>query len=162
VANAAIPDSSNVIHACYHPQSNGSNTPLGVIDTAKTNGTCPNGDTTLTWNQTGPQGPAGATGATGAAGATGATGPAGPPGSPAPLTTTTVTYTNPLGFPAGNTADVTCPAGTTVTGGGYDAGNVPGTAVAASKPDGSNGWYAFQSGGPSGEQLTVYAICASS
>src|SRR5215469_13010899 len=74
-AYASIPDSGGVIHGCYKPQGNGSNAPLGVIDTALSNGHCPSGDTELTWNQTGPQGPQGVTGATGA---TGPQGPAGP------------------------------------------------------------------------------------
>jgi type VI secretion system secreted protein Hcp len=54
VAIAAIPSSSDgVIHACY--STTGS---LRVID-ADANQTCSTGETTLTWNQTGPQGPQG-------------------------------------------------------------------------------------------------------
>jgi hypothetical protein len=68
VAWASIPDSSGVIHGCYKPQGNGSNTALGVIDTALSGGHCPTGDTQLTWNQTGPQGPAGAQGPQGSPG----------------------------------------------------------------------------------------------
>jgi Collagen triple helix repeat (20 copies) len=92
-ASASIPDSAGVIHGCYKPTGNGSVSQLGVIDTALPGGTCPKGQTALSWNQAGPQGPAGATGpagppgpqgATGAAGATGPQGPAGPAGATGP------------------------------------------------------------------------------
>jgi hypothetical protein len=52
---AAIPDSGGVIHACY--KSNGA---LSVIDSATQ--TCAKNDTSINWNQTGPQGPAGSGG----------------------------------------------------------------------------------------------------
>jgi hypothetical protein len=52
IAMASIPDSGGVIHACYKPNANGSNAPLGVIDTARSGGHCPGGDKQLTWNQT--------------------------------------------------------------------------------------------------------------
>jgi hypothetical protein len=86
-ASASIPDSGGVIHGCYKPISNGSVSQLGVIDTALPGGTCPKGETALSWNQTGPQGPAGPVGATGATGLTGpegAVGPAGPQGPQGP------------------------------------------------------------------------------
>lgn len=86
-AFASIPDSGGVIHGCYKPKSDGSNAPLGVIDTALSGGSCPAGNSQLTWNQTGPQGPAGPTGATGPQGPTGdtgATGPQGPQGDTGP------------------------------------------------------------------------------
>lgn len=71
IASAAIPDSSGVIHACYKTPVPGHGTNLEVID-SENGGTCANGYSPVTWNQTGPQG------ATGATGATGPAGPAGP------------------------------------------------------------------------------------
>jgi hypothetical protein len=88
VAEAAVPAGVE-IHGCY--ATNGP--ALGLIGPAKgslrivdAGEKCHAGETTLTWNQIGPQGPAGPTGAagakgeTGATGATGATGPAGAQG----------------------------------------------------------------------------------
>jgi type VI secretion system secreted protein Hcp len=72
VAIAAIPSSSDgVIHACY---STGSTPPgaLRVID-ADANQTCSTGETTLTWNQTGPTGPPGPQGDPGPPGDTSGT-----------------------------------------------------------------------------------------
>jgi hypothetical protein len=59
VVQAAIPDPSGVIHACYRANGN-----LRLVD--KSN--CTSGETALTWNQTGPQGPAGAPGPAGTPG----------------------------------------------------------------------------------------------
>jgi hypothetical protein len=53
IALASIPDSSGVIHACYHPQSDGHASALSVIDTAGSHGQCPADQTELTWNQAG-------------------------------------------------------------------------------------------------------------
>jgi Collagen triple helix repeat (20 copies) len=61
--------------------------------------TCPQGDFSISWNQTGPQGPAGPAGAIGPRGATGATGPQGPQGD-----TGTTGATGPQG-PKGDTGD---------------------------------------------------------
>lgn len=78
--------SSAEIRACYKPGTDPAELKVLTSDKAS----CPSGDTTITWNQlgpqgpkgdTGPQGPKGATGATGEKGATGATGPAGPKGA---------------------------------------------------------------------------------
>lgn len=74
VAYASIP-TNGVISACY-TKSGGT---LRVID-ANT-GSCSSKETSLAWNQTGPQGPVGATGATGPAGSNGAVGPVGPAGA---------------------------------------------------------------------------------
>ena len=62
---AAIPDPSGAIHACY--RSNGN---LRLVDKSS----CTSSETALTWNQTGPQGPAGAPGPQ-------APGPQGQPGT---------------------------------------------------------------------------------
>ena len=93
---AAIPDSSGVIHGCY--QKNVGN--LRVIDPSAGD-SCRPSEIAISWSQTGPQGPTGATGPragptaegytadrcdwaagpTGPKGDTGATGPQGPPGA---------------------------------------------------------------------------------
>lgn len=102
-AYATIPDSGNVIHACY--DGKGGN--LRVIDAPSKS--CTKFEISLDWNQSGvagapgapgatgdtgpagpagpvgPVGPAGADGPAGPAGADGATGPAGPAGTPGPV-----------------------------------------------------------------------------
>lgn len=92
IAFASIPGANGVIYTCYS-RSGGA---LRVIDASVTQ--CKSGETSLNFNQTGPQGPAGpvgpqgqagpagpqgATGATGATGETGASGPAGAAGTSA-------------------------------------------------------------------------------
>jgi hypothetical protein len=72
VVQAAIPDPSGVIHACYRANGN-----LRLVD--KSN--CTSSEIALTWNQTGPQGPAGTPGPQGAPG------PQGQPGAPGPAST---------------------------------------------------------------------------
>lgn len=97
VAYASIPEPSGRINACYvtNPQLLGP--ARGTVRLVDTGEACRNGETPITWNQTGPQGPPGATGpagqqgpagergpvgATGPIGATGSEGPTGPPGPP--------------------------------------------------------------------------------
>jgi hypothetical protein len=83
IAYAQIPDSSDIIHACY-AKSGGA---LRVIDNTVTS--CKSTETSLGWNQAGPTGPAGPAGLQGPAGPQGPQGPAGPtgpqgePGTPA-------------------------------------------------------------------------------
>jgi hypothetical protein len=74
VAYATIPDGSGVIHGCYS-KSGGS---LRVIDVSVTN--CKGGETSLDWNNTGPQGPQGPQGQQGLQGPQGIQGPQGPAG----------------------------------------------------------------------------------
>jgi hypothetical protein len=71
IAWADIPD-SGVINGCYKTVGGS----LRVIDMSLGN-SCKVGETSLNWNQTGPQGPPGQKGDTGPAGPSG---PAGPPG----------------------------------------------------------------------------------
>src|SRR6476620_12226392 len=87
IAFASIPGGDGVIHACYS-RSGGA---LRVIDGSVTQ--CKSGETSLDFNQSGPQGPQGLQGPTGpqgmigspgAAGPVGATGPAGPVGPVGP------------------------------------------------------------------------------
>jgi hypothetical protein len=87
-AFGAIPGAGGVISGCYS-NTNGS---LRVID-AQAGGTCPAGQTALTWNQKGPTGPKGATGAKGPTGPTGPKGAAGlrgPTGLTGPAAATVV------------------------------------------------------------------------
>lgn len=164
IAMAAIPDSGGVIHGCYKPNSNGSNSALGVIDTVLSGGHCPTGDTALTWNQTGPQGPQGATGATGATGAQGPAGPSGMSGYQIVTAAPSSGYFSTIG--AAVVATVTCPAGEkAISGGGTTedtSGNIT-AAIADSAPlsDGS-GWrvtfYVPSNGSNSNDE--AYAVCA--
>jgi hypothetical protein len=148
IVRAAIPDASGVIHACY--KSNGD---LRVVDGAPD---CKNNETTLAWNQTGPQGAPGPQGIAGPQGPQGATGPAGPAGVSG--YEIIVTYGT---LPVNGTVAViaTCSAGKRVTGGGYLVPYVLDTAP-ASRPEGNNAWRVdFKSNGGSGT-AQAYAICA--
>jgi hypothetical protein len=147
VVQAAIPDPSGAIHACYRANGN-----LRLVD--KFN--CTSSETALTWDQTGPQGPAGAPGPQG---------PPGPQGQPsAPGSAGVAGYeimnthgTLPLNGSIVVTA--TCPAGKRVIAGGYVAPSVLDTA-SLSRPEGDSGWLVeFKSNGGTGE-ASVYAICA--
>lgn len=82
-AFAAIPGSGGVINGCYSTK----NGALSVVDSAAK---CPNGTSSITWNQTGPQGPAGP------AGPTGPTGPQGPAG---PSSVNWTQMVSPVGLP---------------------------------------------------------------
>jgi hypothetical protein len=141
----ATTGSSGTIYTACLSQGNHA---LYNITTDGTTPNCRGNDTTITWNQTGPQGaqgPAGVPGPQGAKGDTGAPGPAGPAG-PAGLTGDTGA-TGPQGpqgpqGPAGPTMHVetiwstiaftpatatvrawaACPTGWTATGGGYQLG----------------------------------------
>ena len=56
-AVSSIPDSHGVIHGCY--TTKGTTKALSVINSTSS---CPTGDTSLNWNQTGPKGPMGPAG----------------------------------------------------------------------------------------------------
>jgi hypothetical protein len=157
-ASASIPDSSGVIHGCYKPTSNGGVSALGVIDTALPGGTCPKGQTALSWNQTGPQGPAG---------------PAGPQGPAGPSTAgqsgLDVIVVQGQSDGSGR-AMATCPSDHPyVLGGGSSQGS---GSIAAEfpfmgngngqgeEPSSGNGWEAQTSTFPNGPTIGVYAMCA--
>lgn len=134
IAAASVPSGTGVINGCR-------STLLGtvrVID-AETGQRCMGGEQALNWNQRGPQGvagPAGPSGATGSAGPAGPIGPAGPTGAqgptgpagprgPAATPSLIVSHVvNHFTIPAhaGQSGEAQCPAGTIVTGGGYDLG----------------------------------------
>jgi hypothetical protein len=101
---AAIPDSSGVIHGCYPPSGK-----LRVIDNATA--ACKRNETRLDWNQTGPTGPAGPAGTQGAKGDTGATEPAGAPG-PARTVLFAVIRSGCAGVLGGDATDATHPLAT--------------------------------------------------
>jgi hypothetical protein len=141
VVQAAIPDPSGAIHACYRANGN-----LRLVDKSS----CTSSETALTWNQTGPQGPAGAPGPQGPPGI------AGPPGV-AGYEIINTHETLPLNGSIEVTA--TCPSGKRVIAGGYVAPSVLDTA-SSSRPEGDSGWRVeFKSNGGMGE-AAVYAICA--
>lgn len=132
IALATIPDSGGVIHGCYKAQSDGHAAALSVIDTALTGGHCPADNTTLNWNQAGPQGPQGATGTTGAQG------PPGPPGiSGYQVITQTVGIGPSTSCSKNWTMDV--PAGKMVLGSGLD------------RPGGEDGYIHWDNGPVSGD-----------
>ena len=138
---AAIPDPSGAIHACY--RSNGN---LRLVDRSS----CTSSETALAWNQTGPQGPAGAPG------------PQGEPGTPGPPSVAGYEIINTHEtLPLNGSIEVTatCPTGKRVIAGGYVAPSVLDTA-SSSRPEGDSGWRVeFKSNGGTGE-ASVYAICA--
>jgi hypothetical protein len=145
---AAIPDPSGAIHACY--RSNGN---LRLVDKSS----CTSGETALTWNQTGPQGPAGTPGPQGGPG------PQGQPGKPGPAGVAGYQIINTREtLPLNGSIEVTatCPTGKRVIAGGYVAPSVLDTA-SSSRPEGDKGWLVeFKSNGGTGE-ASVYAICVS-
>ena len=148
-ASASIPDSAGVIHGCFKPTTSGSMSPLGVIDTALPGGTCPKGQTALSWNQKGPQGPAGPAGPVGPVGSAGATGPAGPAGPAGPTTAgpggLNVTVVTDDDSEIGNDynfAGAKCPASAPYVVGGSAVSAPPAGALTASEP------YDFTTGAP--------------
>ena len=65
IVQAAIPDPSGVIHACYRPNGN-----VRLVDKSS----CTGNETAISWNQTGPAGPQGEAGPQGSAGTSGSAG----------------------------------------------------------------------------------------
>jgi Collagen triple helix repeat (20 copies) len=180
IVQAAIPDPSGVIHACYRANGN-----LRLVDKSS----CTGNETPISWNQSGPQGPEGVAGPQGTPGSQGAPGPQGPPGpqgvagsqgaqgpqgapgpqgpqgSPGPAGPAGISgyeIVNAHGeLPANGKVQVvaTCSSGKRVLGGGYVAPSELDTAL-LSRPEGDNGWRVdFKSNGGSGDAST-YAICA--
>jgi hypothetical protein len=117
----------------YHALWNTSTSPV----------TCPQGQSSISWNQVGPQGPAGPQGAAGPAGATGAQGPAGPAGPQGPAGTFGTIHTvNQTGsVPTGNlsTIFVACDTGTPISAGVSWGGFVAGVTLQTLRPDPESG-----------------------
>ena len=152
VVQAAIPDPSGVIHACY--RSNGN---LRLVDKSS----CTGSETTLIWNQTGLRDLRAlwTCGNTGTAGRSWPSGPTGHTG-PAAVAAYEIINTHET-LPLNGSIEVTatCPTGKRVIAGGYVAPSVLDTA-SSSRPEGDKGWLVeFKSNGGMGE-ASVYAICA--
>ena len=168
IVQAAIPDPSGVIHACYRANGN-----LRLVDKSS----CTGNETAISWSQSGPAGPQGETGPQGPAGPQGVAGPLGTPGpqctpgpqgpqgAPAPSGPAGISgyeIINTVGtLPLNGTVELvaTCPSGKRVLGGGYVVPSAADTAP-LSRPDGDNAWRVdFKSNGGSGD-ASVYAVCA--
>jgi hypothetical protein len=139
IAQAAIPDASGVIHACY--KSSGQ---IRVVNSAAN---CKANETALTWSQAGPQGVPGPAGATGPSGLSGYE---------------VINNIQNGALQVGGNVDLvaTCSPGKKVLGGGYVVPSVSDTAP-LSRPEPSNtAWrVSFHSNGGSGA-VSVYVICA--
>jgi hypothetical protein len=107
LAYAAIPATSGVISACVSRAGLNGQHILTLLDVSQRSA-CDNGQSLLTWNQTGPQGPKGDTGAQGPKGDTGAAG----------ATHVTARSATVNVFRDGEPLDVSCNAGEVATGGG--------------------------------------------
>lgn len=124
-AYAAIPGTGGLISACVSTAGFDGQHLLTLLDVSQRS-TCGQGQSLLTWNQTGPQGPKGDTGPQGPTGNTGPqgpmgnTGPQGPKGDPgAPGATHIIARSTTVStFRDGDPLDVSCNAGEVATGGG--------------------------------------------
>ena len=155
IAQAAVPNSSSVIHACY-------NKPTGRLRVVDSSASCRSAERPLTWNQNGPSGPPGPPGSTGGPG------PSGPPG-----VTDLVVIHNDVTVPNGSAAaSVYCPKDHPyATGGGWGGVNDK-MRVIDSFPGGTSAESGRMTGIPDGwfieidnttgdnQPTTVYAVCA--
>lgn len=124
IAYASIPDGEGVIHACYSPNAAAgpSGAQLKIIDSEVAS--CTNGQTEVTWGQTGPQGPPGEKGDQGDKGDKGDKGDPGEPGPSAAYTNYAADF-EPVGDGLTRTvASVTVPAGSYVLSGIVTAADV--------------------------------------
>jgi hypothetical protein len=157
VAYASIPGPGGVINSCITNGSINGAHGLVVVDSSTA---CPANTTKLNWNQTGPQGQQGAQGIPGPqgpAGTQGAQGPAGISGYNIVSVTGSVTGTGANLVPV----VASCPSGQHVLGGGYANGQVTSTWFWTYPVADGSGWVVQAVNGASvGEQVTVYAICA--
>jgi hypothetical protein len=113
IAYATIPDSGGVIHGCQNSGAGG----LRVIDT-ELGQQCLSQELPLEWNQQGPQGPAGSQG------------PAGPQGPAGVSGLERVAVMSAINSDNFKEVVADCPAGKTVTGGGYFIGGAFGEVLA--------------------------------
>jgi hypothetical protein len=104
--------------------------------------------------ETGPAGPAGPAGATGPAGPAGAAGKEG-----VPKATQVVNQEFTVAAKAQSIQTIACPAGTTVTGGGFVSALTATISYEGSRPDG-NGWRVSTVNVTDSEKtFTAYAVC---
>ena len=146
VAYAAIPDTQGVIHGCY-------NTNNGDLRVVNDPSSCRNGETSLTWNQTGPQG---------------AAGPQGAPSAQSPSSGSSShafsISPGPVGVPAGWTAvpvavdRMTVPAGNYVVWATGQANQVTGSDDYATCTLVGNGTIATQAMRPNSDTVADYAL----
>ena len=138
-AQATIPDSNGVVHACY--KNNGA---IRVVNSAAN---CKANETALTWSRTGPQGVPGPAGATGPSGLSGYE---------------VINNVQNGALQVGGNVDLvaTCSAGKKVLGGGYVVPSVSDSAPLSRPEPGNTAWrVSFHSNGGSGA-VSVYVICA--
>jgi hypothetical protein len=168
-AYATIPDATGIIHGCYR-LSDGS---LRVFDIDDPTAGCDAAtEGPVDWHEMGPQGPAGPQGSQGVAGPAGPSGPQGPAGINGVSGLVKVSATTAANSFDGKIAEVDCPPGKVVVGGGAftlftDDGmvNTGGLVLRSSGPHphaDRQGWLAQVGEGKSTSKnwfVTVYAIC---
>lgn len=164
-AGAAVAASATIT-ACANPS--------GVLRLS-TDGTCSSNETTVTWNQTGPQGPAGPQGSVGPPGPQGIQGPPGPAAAAQTLSVTR-RESQVFTFAPGETSlgtVVSCNAGEVAVSGGVrwinlaqqDRTKVHVYESGLADPDVTTGvsrWYtdvALESSATPGTQLVFFATC---
>jgi len=163
-AYAAIPDSSGVIHGCYDNQSGKLRASDPEDDLPKA---CANGETSLSWNQQGPQGVPGPQGPEGPKGDTGDVGPQGPPGVSGYVRQRAFSLTNDHDL---KTVTAHCPGDKKVLGGGSSISSSLGAFfrghILNDNPTTDNdGWFVMmressETGNDVIWSLSVYAVCA--
>jgi hypothetical protein len=113
VSQAAIPDSSGVIHACFNKLT-------GRLRVINSSASCSRTEKSLTWNQTGPSGPPGPSGPKGSPGPSGPPGPAGSSGASGMVQERKdVSVAFGKAFGTRVQVDVSCPDGYVAVSGGY-------------------------------------------
>ncbi len=180
VAYASIPDSSGVIHACYHVNGQGAvegGSTLRVIDPTSSNKegrACKKDEASLDFNQTGPQGAQGPQGPQGPQGQQGPQGPQGAAGKDGKDGVSGYHIAQAFETVGGSgttaTLDASCGPGDSVLGGGYEidsgSGDNTNTVVTESEPANQSTWEVrmtnnnsevFTSGNVG---LYVFATCA--
>jgi hypothetical protein len=143
------------IYACANP--------AGQVHIVNDASECKNQETSLSWNETGPQGPAGPEGPAGPAGPEGPAGPVGPAGPPGPVGISgyeIVTNVIQISAATVNQYDAVCPTGKRVLGGGVQVTDSAAT-IFGTEPNGQTGWRGeVYNPTPRNATMTVYAICA--
>lgn len=123
-AYATIPDGSGVINGCYNRQGGD----LRVIDPDAEN--CLPSELAISWSQRGPQGARGPQGLQGLQGPPGRQGDPGPPGAPGGVSgLERVAVMSAINSDNLKEVVADCPAGKSVTGGGYFIGGPYGEIV---------------------------------
>lgn len=120
--------------------------------------TCPKGEKLISWNAKGPAGPQGAQGPKGDQGPQGPQGPAGVPGiTKVTLTRTTASAFTTVPMNQAGVSIATCPAGSIVTGGGFEAS--AGLTMRLSAPTSATTWQVEANISPTGGQFRAHVVC---